>query len=255
MPPKKKQTETLDVMKVTHEAITFCIVGSSPFVCNAMSAKARRDLILPPPKKSQKEREASLKHEPLEEYRRSAYRSLGGDARTRIEFPAAGFKRAMASAALEIPGVNKAQIGRLCWAEGHHVPIYGIPQLWMSVVRSADMKRTPDVRTRAIIPEWAAVVTVSYVTPNLRAQPVANLMASAGVFIGVGDGRPEKGALSFGRFEIVDEGDERFRRIIKTGGLKAQDAALDNPTYFDVETEELMEWWRAEVKRRGFKIA
>lgn len=255
MATKKKETQSVEVMRVEQEAITFCILGTSPFVCNAMSAKVQHDLLLPPRKKSRQEKESTLKHEPLDEYRRSAYRSVGDDADTRIEFPAAGFKRAMASAALELPGVNKSQIGRLCWAEGHMVPIFGVPQLWMAVTRSADIKRTPDVRTRAIIPEWAAQVTVSFVTPNLRRQPVVNLMASAGVFIGVGDGRPERGALSFGRFEVVSEDDERYQRIIKAGGREAQDAAFENPTAFDRETEELLEWWQAEVRRRGFEVA
>lgn len=252
---KKGATSSLDVVRVEQEAATFHIVGTSPMVCNAMSAKARRDLLMPPKRKSKSERETTLKHEPMEEYRRSAYRDVSEDGATRIVFPSAGFKRAMASAALELPGVNKAQIGRLCWAEGHEVPIYGVPQMWMAMVRSADMKRTPDVRTRAILPEWATTVTVSYVYPNLRAQAVANLMASAGVFIGVGDGRPEKGAMSFGRFEIVDEDDERYQRIVTSGARDAQDAAFDEPTFFDSETEELWEWYSAEVKRRGFEVA
>lgn len=135
------------------------------------------------------------------------------------------------------------------------VSLYGIPQLWMAVVRSADMAKTPDVRTRAIIPEWASQVTLKYVTPNLNRQSVGNLFASSGVFIGVGDGRPEKGALSFGRFEIVAEDDERYQRIIREGGREAQDAAFDNPTCFDTETEELLEWWNTEVRRRGFEVA
>lgn len=247
--------EEVSVVKVTEERIEFCVVGVSPFVCNAMSAKVRGDLLFPPRKKTQSERQSTLKHEPMAEYLRSAYRSKGDDAPTRIEFPSAGFKRAMASAALEMPGVNKTQIGRLAWAEGHMVNIYGIQELFQAVVRSADQKRTPDVRTRAIIPEWAARVTMKYVTPNLNKTAVANLFASAGVFIGVGDGRPEKGALSFGRFELVEESDERFQRIIKTGGRKAQDRAFENPTYFDVETEELMEWFADELVRRGMHVA
>lgn len=252
---KKDPNESIEIVKVQEGAITFCLIGRSPFVCNAMSAKVRGELLNPSPKKGRTEKESTLKHEPLEEYRRSPYRSLGKDGATRILFPASGFKRAMANAALEIPGTNKSQIGRLCWAEGPYVPIYGIPQMWMAVVRNAGMNKTPDIRTRAILPEWASRVTVRYVTPNLREQPVVNLMASAGVFIGVGDGRPEKGALSFGQFEVVPEDDERYQRILKTGDLKAQDSALENPTFYDLETEELYDWWRADCKRRGFKIA
>lgn len=254
-PKKEKQAPSIEVHRVEHEQIKFCIRGKSAFVHNSMSAKVKQDLLLPPRKKSRMEKETTLKHDPLAEYRRSPYRSSDDAAPTRIVFPAAGFKRAMATAALELPGVKKTQIGRLCWAEGFTVPIFGIPQLWMTTVRSADMNRTPDVRTRAIMPEWASIVTVSYVTPNLRAPAVVNLMSSAGIFIGVGDGRPEKGALSFGQFEVVREDDEAFQRIMKTGGRDAQDAALESPTAFDMETEELLEWWQAESARRGFEVA
>jgi hypothetical protein len=247
--------EGVDILRVTTERVTFCILGTTPFVFNAMSAKVKGGLLTGGVKKTKMERESSVKHEPQEEYRASVYRSREDDSPSLLVFPSAGFKRAMASAALELPGVNKTQIGRLCWAEGFHVPIFGIPQLFMSVVRSADMKRTPDIRTRAILSEWACRVTVNYVTPNLRQQPVVNLMASAGVFIGVGDGRPEKGALNFGQFVVVDESDERFQRVIKSGGRAAQTAAMESPTYFDAETEELMEWYRSETKRRGFKVA
>lgn len=255
MAPKKKDAAEVEILEVSTESVRFHLVGSSPFVCNAMSTKVKGGLVAPPPKKSRKEREASLKHNPLEEYRASIYRARDDGAPTRIVFPAAGFKRAMANAALEIPGVNRTQIGRLLWAEGDAVSLYGVPQLFMSVVRSADMNHTPDIRTRAIIPEWAATIDLSYVTPNLRVKPVTNLLASAGVFIGVGDGRPEKGALNYGRFRIVAEKDAEFQRILKTGGIKAQDDALAEPVCYDAETEELLEWWNAEVKRRGFEVA
>lgn len=255
MASKGKDGTSIDVVKVEEGVIRFCIIGRSPFVCNAMSAKVKGDLINPPQKKNNQERATTLKHDPMEEYRRSPYRAKGDDNATRIVFPSSGFKRAMASAALELPGTNKTQIGRLCWAEGQYVSLFGIPQMWMAVVRQAGMNKTPDIRTRAILPEWACEVVIRYVTPNLREQPVVNLMASAGVFIGVGDGRPEKGALSFGQFEIVAEDDERFQRIRKVGGLGAQDQALEHPTFFDVETEELYEWWRSDCKRRGFKVA
>lgn len=255
MPPRKKKAEaTLDIVRVTEEALTVHIVGTSPFVCNALSAKAQRDLLLPPKKKTRSERASTLKHEPLVEYVQSAYRSRDDeDSPTRIEFPAAGFKRAMATAALELPGVNKTQINRLCWAEGHMIPLFGLQQIWMTGVRMADKARTPDIRTRAIIPEWATTVTLRFVTPNLNRKSVGNLIASAGIFIGVGDGRPEKGALSFGQFEIVDADDERFRRIMKYG-REAQDVAFEEPTPFDQTTAELLEWHDAEVKRRGFEL-
>jgi hypothetical protein len=234
---------------------TFYVVGRTPFVCNAMSAKTRRTLVQPPAKVVGKAREAYAKHDPYGEYVRSAYRSKGDEADTRIVFPAAAFKQAMVTAAIELPGIKATNVRRLTWAEGRNVSMYGVPRLWMTVVRSANANRTPDVRTRAIIEEWATEVTVSYVEPNMNHETVVQLLAAAGLMIGVGDGRPEKGALNFGQFEIVAPDSEVYQRIVAEGGREAQDEAFGNPEMFDVETEELYEWHSSEVARRGIKVA
>jgi hypothetical protein len=123
----------------------------------------------------------------------------------------------------------------------------------MAIVRSADMNKTPDVRTRAIVPEWACQVRVTYVQPLIRAQAVANLLAAAGITIGVGDGRPEKGAMSYGQFRIADKDDADFKRIIKEGGRKAQQAALDSPVCYDDETTDLLSWFDGERAQRQLK--
>jgi hypothetical protein len=53
----------------------------------------------------------------------------------------------------------------------------------------------------------------------------------------------------------VSEDDKDFQRIIKTMGRKAQVKAMAEPECFDAETEELLSWFEAETKRRGFKVA
>lgn len=251
---KKTKDATIDVMELQTTTLHVHIVGTTPLICNAMSQKVRQDLLLPPKKKSKSMREATLKHVPIDEYRRSPYRSAGDDNPTRIIFPGGGFKAAIAAAALDIPGANKTQIGRLSYVNERDIPIYGIPQMMMSVVRNSDMARTPDVRTRAILPEWAAELSITFVTPNLNEQAVANLLAAAGIIVGIGDWRPQKGKGNFGQFRLADADDAEFARIVKTGGTKAQDQGLESPTFFDVETEELFEWFEAEAARRGFEL-
>ncbi len=256
MAPKQKQdTAHVDIRLVDKGKTTFYLVGESPFVCNAMSAKVWHDLVFPPAKKNATEKATTLKHNPMDEFRRSVYRTRDENAPTRIIFPAAAAKRAMATAALELPGVKKAQIGRLCWAVGEYIPLYGVPQVYSAVVKQAGFPPQPDIRTRAILPEWATTVTVEFVTPNLTIKAVSNLLASAGIYIGLGDGRPEKGALSFGRFRVTNADDKDFKRIMREGGRDAQDAAFQSPQMYDVETEELMEWFEAELLRRGMKVA
>lgn len=250
----KKET-SIDILTLNTASLTANIVGVTPFICHSMNAKVMSDLLLPPAKKNKSQRESTLKHDPLAEYRRSPYRFKGDEAPTRIFHPAGAWKKAVAQAAVDIPGAAKAQIGRLCWIEGRDIPLWGIPQMLMSVTRSADMNRTPDVRTRAILPEWATTVTITFVQPNLKQVAVANLLAAAGLINGMGDWRTQKGSGNFGQFRLVDANDPDFLRIVKQGGREAQDVALENPTCFDLESEELFEWFNAEVARRGFKTA
>lgn len=245
----KQPTKSADisVMEVETGELTFNILGRTPLVLNRMANKAVHQLLLPKPRKTAADKAANLKHNPLEEYRDSVYRNPDDAAPTRLVFPAAGFKRSIANAALDLPGLKKAQIGRLTWVEGENVNIFGVPQLYMAVVRSADINRTPDIRTRAIVPYWGCQITVRFVRPLTKAVQVANLLAAAGVFIGIGDGRQEKGALSFGQFELVDDDNADFRHLIEHAGREAQDRALDDPAMYDIETADMFEWFSAEV--------
>ena len=122
-----------------------------------------------------------------------------------------------------------------------------------SIVRSADMNKTPDVRTRAILPKWACRVSITYVQPLIRPQAVANLLAAAGLTIGVGDWRPEKGAGSYGQFQIVDAHDPAFLEIVSTGARDAQQDGLDTPVCYDDETSELLDWFNEEHSKRTLR--
>ena len=144
--------EAIEVAPLTVGRMTVWLKGITPLICNRMAEKAKRTLILGGGRKSKAEREQCLKHDPLDEFRNSMIRRVG-DGPTRVLFPAPAVKGAMAMAALETKGTSKTQIGRLAWVDGYNLDVYGVPQLHMGVVRSADMNKTPDIRTRAILPE------------------------------------------------------------------------------------------------------
>lgn len=252
----KKSTapdEITDILKVTTGTFLVHIVGTSPLILNRMSEKAKHELLMPKGRKTAVEKATSLKHLPVEEYRASAYTLKDESHPTYLALLATSFKGALRSAALDMPGAKKAQIGRLTYIAGDYVGIYGVPKLFMAIVRSADMNKTPDVRTRAIVPHWACRFEVTYVQPLIRAQAVANLLAAAGLTIGVGDGRPEKGAMSYGQFRIADKDDPEFLSILKTGGRKAQIAGLESPVCYDDETTELLSWFEDERGKRTLR--
>jgi hypothetical protein len=120
----------------------------------------------------------------------------------------------------------------------------------MAGVRSADMNKTPDIRTRAIVFPWAAVVKVSYVVPLITPTAVVNLAYAAGLTVGVGDWRPEKGKGTYGQFELVDEDDPRLPAVF-AHGRASQLAALRDPEPYDEESAELLAWWQGDTRRRG----
>lgn len=254
-PPKVATEQITEILKVTQGRFEACIIGSegSPLVHNRPSEKVKHELLLPHGKKTTLEKATTLKHRPIEEFRASPYILKDPRALTYVALRGAAFKGAMRSAALDLPGAKKAQIGRLVRVEEELVEVFGIPLLKMDIVRQADMNRTPDVRTRAAMREWACRITITFVKPLITAQAVANLLAGSGLIDGVGDGRPEKGALNWGEFRICDANDPDFKRIIKTGGRAAQMAALEHPVPYDDETAELLTWFDDELSRRTLK--
>jgi hypothetical protein len=251
----KKKEETIQIIEVKKGVIDVCILGATPLICESMSFKTMKGLLGPPPKPTTLEKQARAKHDPLREYRDSVYIFDDPTSPTRIGVRSTAFKGAMCNTALDLPGAAKAQVGRLTYVQGDLINVYGVPKLFMAIVRTADMKHTPDVRTRAILPEWACRLTVEYVEPLLKRQDVINLLANGGIMQAIGGWRVGKGSGSFGQYRIVSPDDPDFLRIVQSGGRTAQLEALKSPEYYDVETTKLMEWFVVDSKRRGFEVA
>jgi len=249
MSKSKKNENEVEVMEVQRGVVQFCILGTTPLIMNRMAAKAMNELLLPRGKLTTADKANNLKHDPVSEYRNSVHQTPRGDSLLAV--PSTAFKSAMANAAIDIPGTAaKAQIGRMSYVEGEYVNVFGAPKLHMAVVRMADMNRTPDIRTRAILPEWACRITVAFVKPTLTATTIARLLAGAGMMQGVGDFRVQKGKGNFGSFKLVDEDDADWQRIISEQGREVQRLGLDNPECYDVETAELLQTYHGELAKR-----
>jgi hypothetical protein len=252
----REKDVSINVVEVTTSKLSFNVLGTTPLIMNRMSEKTWRELLMPKPKKNAAEKASSMKHNPIQEFKDSPYKIIDESAPTFLAVMVTAFKRAMMTAALDMPGsVNKSKIGRLVYVHGNLQPVYGVPKIFSTITRSADMNKTPDVRTRAILPEWACQIKIEFTTPILNDQSIVNLLAAAGFQSGIGDWRQEKGSGNFGSFKIVGDDDKDFKRIVKEQGRKAQIAAMESPEAFDLETEELISWFDVEVKRRGFKVA
>jgi hypothetical protein len=270
LPETNEERETLehevlafDPEKITFQELEICLMSETPLYMNCMAEKARQQLLFPAPKMTQVEKEMNQKHDPITEFGSSMYRLRDNshylstviypdrprEMPTRLVMPAGAFKKALAQAAVDMPGAKKAQIGRLCNVMGVNVPIWGIPQLAMDPVRQAGMTKTPDIRTRCYIPFWCTRFVLRHVN-LVNSAKLGNLMAAAGMIVGVGDWRAEKGSGNYGSFHIVDPNDPAFLELIKIGGIKAQDRAIDNPSYNTPDTERLIKWFFGELQRR-----
>ncbi len=247
--PKTNEALVIDALK--QGRVTLRMIGTTPFYFNAMSAKSKRDLLIGGGKKTAAQKK-EIKHDPESEFRASVYRLPVGE--TLLGFPAPGVKGAMAEAALETKAVTKTSVNRLIFMPEQRIRIWGKPYLKMDVVRSADMNRTPDVRTRAFLPRWCATVDIAFVMPTLSVHSVVSLLSNAGVIIGIGDFRQGKGKGSYGTFSVLgdDLGDwQETWDSITAEGRAVQEAAMDRPEFADEETADLMAALGDERKRRA----
>lgn len=246
----KKATESIQVQQVKLERIKVRIIGTTPLFQNRMSNKVKQSLLVGSKRKTAAEK-AAIKHDPMTEYRDSAETLPNGP--TALGMRVVAIKSAMCDAAIETAGLTKAGTQRLIFMPGDHVPLYGTPQLRMDVVRSADMNKTPDVRSRAYLPKWGCEVEIQYVRPQLSASAIVTLLVNAGVLIGLGDYRQQKGKGAFGSFRVIGEGedDAEWNELTKNHGRIKQLAALAKPTLADDETADLMAFYAEERARRS----
>jgi hypothetical protein len=247
---KSNSIEHVDIMEVQKGQVRFCVLGSTPLIYEAMSFKGKCQLLAPGKTKTQAERQQTMKHHPLDEFRESVYRLDDHAAPTALAAPSAWFKKAMIGSAIDVPGATKSAMGRLCWVLGESSPLYGVPMLKMDMVRSSDMNRTPDIRTRAIVREWATMITIEFARPQVTEKTVTNLLAWGGMIRGVGGWRPEKGSGQYGQFRLTGPTDPAFVRVLKTGGRVAQLAALDAGTCYDHETRRLFDYFQEAMRTR-----
>lgn len=247
---KQESTTEITVAPLRRATTKLRIIGVTPLFQNRMANKVLEGLLAGTKKKTKAER-VEIKHNPLAEFRSSA--EIKPDGPTALGIKVTAVKGAMATAALETAGLTKSATQRLIFMPGDLASLYGTPQLRMDVVRSADMNRTPDVRTRAYLPKWGAEIEIQYIVPQLSAQAIVTLLCNAGVLIGVGDFRQEKGKGGYGCFRVIGEGevDPEWDDLVANHGRVAQAAALDAPEYADQSTADLMEFYDNEVRRRA----
>ena len=241
-----KTDSVIVIKRMRTETTQVGLIGVSPYISHRNSETSMKELTYP--RKGDAAKRDLLKHDPHVEFLESLY--LLDDAPTLCGVPATAIKGAMMTAALDEEAVYKTTIGRLVWVENSLIPLYGIPVLGYDIVRQSGRTGAPDSRFRAFFMEWAVKVEITFQVPRLNVQQVMNLLESGGARSGLGDWRPEK-AGDYGRFRVVDMHDPDFVRICESGQREAQAVALEKISYRDSESRSFVEWFYAEVERRG----
>jgi len=250
---KKVANPNIEIHTLKQGQVKLRLLGQTPMYFNSMGSKAMRDLLAGARKKTAAEKQ-HIKHNPEVEFRETLYTKKEGE--TALYFPAAGVKGAMATAALETEGIKKTSVQRLIFLPESKMQIWGKPLLKMDIVRSADMNRTPDVRTRAFLPEWCAEITIKYVTPTLSHEGIVSLLANAGQIVGLGDFRQAKGRGSFGTWTVASaekmlKEEQEYWDYVTKQSREVQELAIEYPECADEETAELMEFLKEERVRRA----
>ena len=245
----KKETN-LVIHPLKQGRVKLRMIGNTPIIFHRMAEKAKRDLLVGAGKKTAAEKR-DIKHHPDMEFRASIHKTEGD---TLLGFPASGVKGAMATAALETAGVNKTNVNRLIFLPQQKINIWGTPKLFMDVVRSADMNKTPDIRTRAIVNQWCAEVDIAFVSPTLSQHSVIALLANAGMICGIGDNRQEKGKGNFGSWMVDWRENGQFNDVwekLQKEGREVQEKAMKEIIINDDDTQELYDFYKEEVIRRA----
>jgi hypothetical protein len=217
----------LNIESLQQTEAYFKIIGTAPLIYNSMSLKAQKALLMGAPKKTAAQKK-EIKHNPEKEFVDSLY--INGTNGAYLSFPSTGIKRGMATAALETAGVTKASINRGIYLVGEHINIWGKPYMNMSTVRSSDINRTPDIRTRAKLPNWCTQVTIRYINPTFSQHDITALLVNAGTLCGLGDWRIEKGG-PMGGYKIVQTKEDLklWDKLVKEEGATCQKLAVNNP--------------------------
>ena len=176
------------------------IKGVRPMVQHKWSEKAMKMILDKQMKKASKGREI---RDPKQEYKDSYHYNEKG----KIAFPAGGVKKAIVTAARNIPGVTMSLLRGALFVLGDKDDLIEVK--FKSERMRTDMVKinidTADLRFRGELSDWTMDFLVEFNADVISPEQIMNLIQTAGFSSGLGEMRPEKTGFRFGTFEIVTE--------------------------------------------------
>jgi len=192
---RAKALTAIEIPPLDIQSMEIVLVGDSPLICHAWSAKAKKEMLDKQMKKAKAKKEAK---DPQKDFEESLYPHPDGG----YGFPAVAFKSAAVDACSHVDGVTKVLARGAFHITGELVKIEGSP------VSREDMVRvgmgTADIRYRGEFKDWKARVLVRFNASVLSAGQIVNLFNTAGFAIGVGEWRPQRDG-NYGMFHVANE--------------------------------------------------
>lgn len=212
MAKKKEDVKQLTVPAPNFQVASFTIVGTAPLVGNKFSAKARAEMRAAMEAGSTAKK--GKKREPKDfdaAYEQATHRDKNGWA----GIPAPAFRNAMISACRTVGfHMTRAKLALFIVADGvdkdDGTPLVRITKGEPHYAEHFVTNKTGvcDLRPRPMWDEgWEAVVRVRFDADQFTITDVANLLARAGIQVGIGAGRPDSkdsNGMGWGLFTIQE---------------------------------------------------
>jgi len=209
-PEEKKEERTIVIEAPKFEIAAIRIRGLAPYVQHKFSAKARAQMI----EKQRAGDQAKKGRKRAPKNFEQTYKDAMHVSREGWHgIPAPAFRNACISAC-RIVGfkMTHAKLSVFIEADGFDAddgtPLVkinkGKPRVHESSVRNES--GVADIRWRPMWEEWEAIVRVRYDADQFSATDVYNLIARAGMQVGVGEGRPDSSnsnGQGWGMFEVI----------------------------------------------------
>jgi hypothetical protein len=202
---------TIELPRLQIETMQVTLIGDSPLITHAWSAKAKAMMAAKHQKKAVKGREAK---DPWAEFAAACY-WIGDQPEKPTEkdiekghfgVPAVAFKSAAVDAVTSVTGMTKVAARQAFHIEGEFVEILGpAPSMREDIARVG--MGVADLRYRPEFSPWGAILEVKVNTSAISMEQVVGLFDLAGFAVGVGDWRPQRNG-PYGRFHVAKDDEE-----------------------------------------------
>lgn len=215
--------QKVDVQPLRCGSLTFHLTGTSPLVLHNFSEKARKQML--DKQMGTAKRTKQPPRCPVEEFLQSFYWVEGSAPKPdRVKdeipeydkptvakaikegvfgIPSTAFKNALISACRNTD-LKMTAVRQAVFVSGLRNPnwaiIKGTPEMRADIVRIGQKK--PMEVFRPVFYEWETDIVLEFDLNTMTRDQIANLVAIAGFYVGVCEGRPEKSALGWGRWTI-----------------------------------------------------